>query len=111
MYVFATILLMGLAIWALAMIAERWFSVAAELWALVFAVLGIGAAWLADFSLFDQWGLGVRAPWIGILLTGLALGGVAYFWREVIGILAGLFRKYHDQATELERQHGLRRVA
>lgn len=111
MYVFATILLLGLAVWALAMIAERWFSVAPELWAAVFVVLGIGAAWLVDFDLFELWALGERAAWIGILLTGLSIAGVAYFWRETMGILASLFRKYSDEAAELERQHGLRRVA
>lgn len=111
MYVFATIALLGLAIWALTMVAERFFALAAEYWAGAFVLLGIGAAWLLDFSIFEMWGLSVRADWIGISLSGLALGGVAFFWREVLGLISSLFRKYSDQAEELERQHGLRRVA
>ncbi len=111
MYVFATVVLLGLAVWALSMIGERVFSLAAEFWAAAFVILGIGAAWLAGFNLFQLWGIDVRAGWIGVTLSGVAMGGVAYFWREAIGLLSSLFRKYTDQAEEIERQHGLRRVA
>jgi len=111
MYVFATILLLGLAVWAVAMIVERWLSIAPEIWAIVLVALGVGAAWLADFDLFAMWGLPVRAAWIGTTLSGLAIAGLAYVWREVMGVLAGLLRKYHDEAAEMETQHGLRRVA
>ncbi len=111
MYVFATVLLLGLAVWAVAMIVERWLSIAPEIWAIVFVGLGVGAAWLADFDVFTLWGIGVRSAWIGTTLTGLAIAGTAYFWREAIGVLAGLFRKYSDEAAEMESKHGLRRVA
>ncbi|HEY8111846.1 MAG TPA: hypothetical protein VII16_03135 [Actinomycetes bacterium] len=30
---------------------------------------GIGAAWITGFSLWQLWGVDVRADWIGITLT------------------------------------------
>jgi hypothetical protein len=37
-------------------VAYRYLSVARELWELLIVLLGIGAAWLADFDLFTVWG-------------------------------------------------------
>jgi hypothetical protein len=68
-------------------------------------------AWIADFDMAAQWGIRTRASWIGITLSGLVLGGLALLWRELLGLVGSLFRKYADQAEELERQHGLRRIA
>jgi hypothetical protein len=37
------------------------------MYAIVLVGLGIGAAFLADFSLFILWGIGVRHTWVGTL--------------------------------------------
>lgn len=58
-----------------------------------------------------MWGIDLRADWIGVILSGLVIAGMALFWREVLGLIGSLFRKYADEAAELERQHGLRRIA
>jgi hypothetical protein len=111
MYTFAVILLLGLAVMAVIMIFERFVRIADEIVAAVAILLGIGTAWLADFNLFAEWGLVVREEWIGLLLTGVVLGGVAYLFHEVVGILAGMHRKYVDEVVEFEKAHDLRRVA
>lgn len=111
MYIFAVALLLGLGVMALAAVADRFLSVFHELWAVAVVAIGIGLAWLANFNMWAQWGLEIRAAWIGVTLTGLALAGIAYFWRETLGLVGAMFRKLSDEAEELERTHGLRRVA
>ena len=111
MYAFAVMVLLGLGVLAVAKIADRYLSMAAEAWAFVLLGLGVGAAWLVNFNLFATWGLGVRNAAIGVTLTGLAIGGVAYFWRDILDFFGGLYRKYTDQAASLEKSENLRRVA
>ena len=111
MYAFAIMALMGLAVLAVATIADRYLSLASELWALVLVGLGIGGAWLVDLSIFTAWGIPVRANWIGVTLTGVIVAGAAYFWREILGLFAGLTRKFRDQAVTMEKSEHLRRVA
>ncbi len=111
MDVFAIVLLVGLGIWLLGMVFDRFLTLYRELWPLALIFAGIGAAWLIDYNVFTLFDLGVREQWIGIVFTGLMFGGVAYFWREFVGLLGSLFRKYSDQAETIEREHHLRRVA
>lgn len=111
MYAFAVMALLGLAVLGVAKIADRYLSMAAEAWAFVLLGLGVGAAWLVDFNLFATWGLTVRNAAIGVTLTGLAIGGAAYFWREILDFFGGLYRKYTDEAVTLEKSENLRRVA
>ena len=111
MYVFAIAALLGLGVFALAMFGNRFVSLAYEFWAVVLVGFGIGAAWLADFDVFELWGIGVREPWIGITLTGLMIGGLGLVYRSVAH-LAGMFaRKVGDEAETIEKEKNLRRVA
>ena len=68
-------------------------------------------AFLADFSLFTLWGVGVRYEWVGTLLTGVALAGIGQVWHVLLGLFAGLLRKYNDEAETIEKSQQLRRVA
>ena len=111
MYTFGTIALLGLGVLAVGMIGQRYLSLAREYWALLLVALGIGATWLADFSLFAAWGLPVRDHAIGVWLTGLAIAGAAYFWRVVLEFFVGMSRKITDQARTMEKSENLRRVA
>lgn len=110
MYVFTLILLMGLAIMAVVSLLDR-MPLITELWMGIALVLGIGAAWLADFDAFALWGIDLRAGWISIGFTGLILGGTAYLFHEIIGLIAGVFRKVTDEAIEFEKAHDLHRAA
>lgn len=111
MYAFGMLALLGLAVLVVASVAARFLSAAQEFWAFVLVALAMGAAWLADFNIFESWGLAVRNPTIGVTLTGFMIAGVAYFWRELLHFFAGLSRKFSDEAATLEKTQHLRRVA
>jgi len=111
MYIFAITVLLGLAVTAVGLIIARFIFMATELWALLLLALGVGATWLAGFSMFTGWGIPVRQDWIGITLTGLAVAGFAEAWFVVLRLFKGLHRKYNDEAASFEMEKGLRRVA
>jgi len=111
MYVFGMTVLLGLAVYGVAVLGYRYLRLGRELWALFMVALGIGVAWLADFSLFAAWGLPVRDHAIGVWLTGFALAGTGYFWKVVLEFFAGVSRKFTDQARSMEKTEKLRRVA
>lgn len=111
MYGFGMIALLGLAVFAVGAIGYRYLAIAREFWAVLLVLLGIGAAWLANFDIFGVWGLAVREHWIAVTLTGLALGGVGYFWKVILDLFAGISRKFTDEAQKLEKTENLRRVA
>ncbi len=46
--------------------------------------LGVGYAYLADFSIFSAWGFDVRSHAIGAIVTGFMTGGMAMLWEEAI---------------------------
>jgi hypothetical protein len=111
MYAFAMMALLGLAILVVAKIGNHYLKQIAGAWAFVLVALGIGAAWLTSLNLFSIWSIPVRNSDIGLTLTGILLAGVAYFWREVLGMFGGLYRKYTDEAKLMEHSETLRRVA
>jgi hypothetical protein len=110
MYIFGIAVLLGLGTFALAMMLDRFLSIAAEFWAVALVGLGIGAAWLADFDVWQLWGMPAREDWIGVTLTGLMIGGIALAFRGVGRLLSALSRKVADEAETLEEK-SLRRVA
>lgn len=56
MYAFGMIPLLGLAVLVVCWIVARYLGMARELTAAALVVLGIAAAWIADFDLFGAWG-------------------------------------------------------
>ena len=46
--------------------------------------LGVGYAYLTDFSLFAAWNIDVRSHAIGAIVTGFMVGGMAMLWEEAI---------------------------
>jgi hypothetical protein len=109
MYVFATVVLLGLAIAKLVDL----FTESAELSRGVRSIIGIGfglvAAFVTDYSPFAGWGVAFRAEWVHLTMTGLALAGVAALWHEVLDLIGSYARRSADEATEIESR--MRRVA
>ena len=111
MYVFGMLIFLALAALAASKVVDRYAGITKELSLLVLIAAGMGTAWLAGFDLWGAWGLAIRNHTIAVTTTGFAIGGVAYFWREVLDFFGGLTRKFRDQAATLEKSEGLRRVA
>lgn len=111
MYVFGILALLGVGAFVVAAFAERFLSFAREFWAMTVVAFGIGLAWLADFSLFDLWRIPVREHWIGVTLTGLAVGAVAFVTYGIAHMVAAFTRKVADEAETIEKESNLRRVA
>jgi hypothetical protein len=110
-YVFAILALLGVGTFAVAAFGERYLSFARELWAMVSVAFGIGLAWLADFDMFALWNVGVRERWIGITLSGLAIGAIAYVTYGAAHLLSAYTRKVTDEAAGIEKDKSLKRVA
>ena len=111
MFAFAMMALLGLAVLAVTAVVGRYLALSAEIRAFVLAGLGVGAAWLIDLDLFGVLAVATRDSAIGVTVTGLMIGGAAYFWQEILGFFAGLTRKLGDEAATLEKSEHLRRVA
>lgn len=47
---------------------------------------------------------------IAVTLTGIVIGGAAYFWRALSGLFTGVSRELSEEALEAEKT-GLRRAA
>jgi hypothetical protein len=111
MYAFGIIALLGLAVLVAASVVNRYLSLASEVWAFVLVALGVGAAWLINLNLFSVWSIPVRNGAIAVTLTGILIGGAAYFWRSLLGFFTSLSRKFTDQAKTTEKTEHLRRAA
>ena len=73
--------------------------------ALLAGVWGVGLAWLANLNMWLAWGIsGLRYDWVGVTLTGLALGGTAVLLLTVSGLFSGLYRKLDDEAEQIEKR-------
>jgi hypothetical protein len=105
------IVLAGLAILVVAKIANHYLRQLPGAWAFMLVALGVGAAWLTNLNLFLAWSIPVRNSAIGVTMTGILMAGVGYFWREVLGLFGGLYRKYTDESKIMEKSETLRRVA
>ena len=111
MYAFVIAVLLGLSAFSVAMFADRYLSIAHELWAVVLVGFGVGLAWLADFDLWRLWGLTEREHWIGVTLTGLMIGGFGLVFRGAAHLVSVFTRMVGDEAETLEEDMNLRRVA
>jgi hypothetical protein len=105
------LVLLGVGAFVLTAFAERILSMAREMWAMSCVAVGVGLAWLANFNLWNTWHLLVRAPWIGVTLTGLAIAAVAFTSYGVAHFVMTSARKLTGKAVTIESQEGLKRVA
>jgi hypothetical protein len=111
MYAFGMMALLGLAVLVVAKIGNYYLRQISGAWPLVLVALGVGAAWLTNLNLFSAWSIPVRNSDIAVTVTGILIAGIAYFWREILGLFGGLYRKYTDESRIMEKSETLRRVA
>jgi hypothetical protein len=65
--------------------------------------LGVGYAYLADFSIFTAWGMDVRSHMAGAIITGFMVGGFAWLWEEAISFLQNYGTREHAESKRLRR--------
>ncbi len=102
MYVFATVLLLGLLVAKFVDLARGFVKLPATGRLLLAFLAGIGLTWAADYSMLASWGIGFRSAWMGPVATGLVIGGVAALWHELLEVISSYARRVQDQATEIE---------
>jgi hypothetical protein len=99
MYVFATVVLLGLALAVVVDLVGAQLSRSVR--AALTIMLGMVLTWVTNYSAFAGWGIEFRSGWMGPVATGLAIAGIAAVWREVLGFLGSRGRRT-DDATEYE---------
>jgi hypothetical protein len=96
MYQFAIVALLALATVKLVDFLAGNLPSVERLRSLLGFVVGIGAVWMLDYSLFEEWGVAVRNHDTGIWVTGFMVAGLTVAWRALFGYLT------HDRATQDE---------
>ena len=110
----AVFLFVSFGVVALTMLGERLYGALREMRAFTAAGWGVALAWLANLNMWLGWGIPhLRYAWVGITLTGIALGGTALLTYALFGFFFGLRRKLDDEAEQLEfeRRSSHRRAA
>lgn len=102
MYEFTTVILLGLAVYAVVALIRQLGETSRALRIFLDLALGLTVAWATDYSMFTGWGVNLRSLWMGPVATGLVIGGVAVLWTELVGLVTSYARRSYDEATEIE---------
>jgi hypothetical protein len=65
--------------------------------------LGVGYAYLADYSIFTAWGMAVRSHMAGAIITGFMVGGFAWLWEEAVSFFQNYAHREHTEPKRLRR--------
>ena len=102
MHEFGTIVFFGLAVYAIVDLIRHFRGTSRGLRIFLDLALGVSVGWITDYSIFADWGIQFRSQWMGPVATGLAIGGLAALWHEVLGLITSYARKSYDEASEIE---------
>jgi hypothetical protein len=102
-YEFATVILLGLAVFAVVSLLRHIAGASRAFGTFVDLAFGLALSWITDYSAFAGWGVRFRSLWMGPVLTGLVIGGIAVVWREVLGLVTSIAApRSGDEPTEIE---------
>ncbi len=106
MYHFAIVAMLGLAVWKFVgmVLGFAGRDLDGHIKAFVTLVLGIAAAELLDYHLYASFGTTFRSSWMDPVFSGLTIGGMAYVWHNVLGMVEAYGRRNRDEAREIERR-------
>jgi hypothetical protein len=100
MYQFAIMALLALAVVKLVDFIDTSVPGLAGFRSISTFILGIGAVYALDYSIFDGFGVTVRNEDMGMILTGFMIAGLTVAWRAVFGYVT------HDKAVSDESLGG-----
>lgn len=105
MHYFAVFFFFALAVMGITVMEERVTRRLADIRAALAVGWGVALAWLANLNMWSGWNVGhLRYAWVGVTLSGVALGGTALVLYAIVRFFTGLHRKFDDQADQLEHQ-------
>lgn len=110
MHAFAVYFFFSVAVMGLSMVVKKVVHTPHDHWFTLLTAVGVGMSWLAGFNMWAAWGVSLRYPWVGVTLSGFALGATGFFLHELLGSVTGLHRKLEDQADVIE-MHELHKAA
>jgi hypothetical protein len=87
MYTFAIAALLALAILKVADVLEELVPAVSRVRSLLTFALAVGAAVAIDFSMFADYDIAVREPWMGTWGTGLIIGSLVTAWQALFAYL------------------------
>ena len=102
MYEFATIALLGLALYAVMQLVGSLGHLSRRTGVILTILLGVGLTWLLDYNVYAGWGQAFRDEWMGVVATGLTIAGFSTVWNAVFGFLASY---PHRTSTEADATH------
>jgi hypothetical protein len=102
MYQFAVVALLALAVVKLVDFVDGAVPVITGFRSLLTFILGIGAVWALNYSLFDGFDIATRTRDLGIITTGFMVAGLTVPWRALFGWMT------HNRAADDETLGGSR---
>ena len=102
MYVFAGVILLGLAVCKLVDLAQGFAPLSRVSRLLVAMLLGLATAWATNYSVFAGFQIVFRERWMEIVATGFVLAGIAGVWHETIELIRSYRRGALDEAGRVE---------
>jgi hypothetical protein len=104
MHEFAILAFGGLVVWLVHKLLSQYGRELTKASGVILTMaLGVGFAYLVNYSLFAAWGIGVRNEAIGTVVTGFMVAGIALLWEEAIGFFRSYATKEHGEAKKLRR--------
>lgn len=98
MYEFAVLIFGGLVVWlAGKLVSQYGREMPGASGYVLMAALGVGYAYLADYSIFSAWGIGVRSDAVGHIVTGFMVAGLAHLWEEAMHFMRGFAHGNHEK--------------
>ena len=101
MYEFATIALLGLALYKVMDVVSDLGHLSRTAALTLTILLGVGLTWLLDYNVYAGWGQVFRKGWMGTVATGLTIAGFTAVWHAAFGFLSS----YRGSSTETSGTH------
>ena len=88
MYEFATVALLGLALYKVMDLVEDLGHLSRATTVTLTILFGVGLTWLLDYNVYAGWGQVFRKDWMGVVGTGITIAGLTTVWYGIIGVLS-----------------------